>query len=101
MPSKNKAIQAKRQTPKCPICLEEFVDKVKIRLVVCYVLVYTCCSLILFICYFINYTITFYRFDDQLSVFPEVLNLYFDVLIFFKHLASMIVVITISGIFSH
>ena len=31
MPSKNKAVNAKRQTPKCPICLEEFVDKVKIR----------------------------------------------------------------------
>ena len=31
MPSKSKAVNAKRQTPKCPICLEEFVDKVKIR----------------------------------------------------------------------
>ncbi|KAL5256337.1 hypothetical protein ACHWQZ_G011533 [Mnemiopsis leidyi] len=35
MPSKNKAVNAKRQTPKCPICLEEFVDKVKIRRLRC------------------------------------------------------------------
>ncbi|XP_063694988.1 E3 ubiquitin-protein ligase ARK2C-like isoform X2 [Bolinopsis microptera] len=35
MPSKNKALNAKRQTPKCPICLEEFLDKVKIRRLRC------------------------------------------------------------------
>lgn len=35
MPSSNKLVNAKRQAPKCPICLEEFVDKVKIRRLRC------------------------------------------------------------------